>query len=150
GVEGARPVERKCPMEAREVPQPGPAPSPPRRALRPRVCAGLILLALAAAGGGWWWYRVTRPAYRVERAREAMRAQDWERVAVLADKLEAQQPDLARLLRGEALLLQGEYADALAEFNRILDRGAIRLEAAALSGRALLQLGETEEAGRVF
>src|SRR5262249_7143658 len=102
------------------------------------------------AGGGWWWYRVTRPAYRVERAREAMRAQDWERVAVLADKLEAQEPDLARLLRGEALLLQGAYAEALSEFNRILDRGAIRLEAAALSGRALLQLGEADEARRVF
>jgi Flp pilus assembly protein TadD len=111
----------------------------------------LALALLAGAGLRWHWYRTTRPDYRMQRAREAMAEGEWARSAAFADDFEAAgHTDLAHLLRGESLFRQGYHADALAEFNRIQDTGAIRLEAAALSGRCLLQLGSVREAHRAF
>lgn len=113
----------------------------------------LSLLAALLLGGtlGGWWYRTTRPGYRMQRGREAVRQKDWERARSLVDWLEASgEADLARLLDGESLLAQGRPGDALRELNRIRDEGALRLRGAALSGRCLLELQELREAHRVF
>lgn len=118
-----------------------------------RARALILLLATLFLGGGLgtWWYVTTRPAYRLERGRDAIRRQNWARAEALADRLEAAGEDsLARLLRGESLLAQGLPADALRELNQLRDEGAIRLEAAVLSGRCLLELKELREALRVF
>jgi tetratricopeptide (TPR) repeat protein len=111
----------------------------------------LLILILASLGAAGWRYRITRPEYRLARGQEAVRAGNAEAVRDYADRLEdAGYPDHAHLLRGEGLLAFGSPALALAQFNKIRSEGPIRLRAAALSGRCLLELGELQEAHRVF
>ena len=109
----------------------------------------LFLFGLEGAGG--WRYRVTRLEYRLARGQDAIRAGDAEKVRDYADRLEAAgYTDQAHLLRGEALLSLGSPGMALDQLNKVASEGPIRLRAAALSGRCLLQLGDLREAHRVF
>ena len=111
----------------------------------------LLLLLLGLLAGVAWRYRITRPDYRLARGLDALRAKDTDRVRAYADRLEASgAADHAHLLRGEALLALGSPALALVEFNKIASEGSLRLRAAALSGRCLLELGELREAHRAF
>ena len=111
----------------------------------------LLLVASGLLAGGGWKYRTSRPDYRLARGQEAVRAGDTAAVRESADRLDAAgHADHAHLLRGDALLAFGSPALALAEFNRIDSTGPLRLRAAALSGRCLLDLGDLKEADRVF
>ncbi|MCI0700150.1 MAG: tetratricopeptide repeat protein [Planctomycetia bacterium] len=124
-------------------------PTPREGRWRRRIV--LLLLILGLLGAGAWRYRITRPEYRLARGQEAIRAKNTEQVRKYADKLEdSGYPDHAHLLRGEALLAFGSPGHALAQFNKIKSEGPIRLRAAALSGRCLLELGNLKEAHRVF
>jgi tetratricopeptide (TPR) repeat protein len=109
--------------------------------------AALALLAC----GAWWWYATSRPDYRLRRGQEALHRGDLEQAQRQASALEASgATDHAHLLRGEALYHQQRYAAALAQFNQIRDTGAIRLQAAALSGLSLLHLKARSEAERAL
>jgi tetratricopeptide (TPR) repeat protein len=108
----------------------------------------LVLLAVALCG---WRYRVTRADYRLGRGQEAVREGDWKEAEQLAHRLEATgHPDHAHLLRGELHFARKQPELALAEMNQIRDEGSIRLRAAVLTGRCLLDLGANNEAERVF
>jgi tetratricopeptide (TPR) repeat protein len=112
------------------------------------LVAGLVLVALAAAG---WRYRITRPDYRLARGHEAVEAGEFKGAEQYAARLEASgQADRAHLLRAESLYARRDPEAALRECNQIKDEGDIRLRAAALSGRCLLDLGAMTEAERVF
>ena len=127
-------------------------PTPPvARPGRWRRRFTLVLFTLAAVAAVGWWYRVSRPEYRLARGRDAIRVGDEQSVRRYADRLEASgHADHAHLLRGEALHASGHPAEALVEFNRIESGGALRMRAAAMSGRCLIDLGELREAHRVF
>jgi tetratricopeptide (TPR) repeat protein len=115
-----------------------------------RGLAGLAAVLLLAAGIAWWQH-TSRPEYRLQRGREALQRDDYDAVAAIADRLEAAgEPDRAELLRGEALVRQRRFPEALATFNRIGDKGEIRLQAAVLSARCLLELRELNQALRVY
>ena len=113
-----------------------------------------VLLVLAAVlgvvgGSAAWLYLTAQPDYQLRRAQEAIARGDWDRAEHIATGLEAKgYTDHAHLLRGEGLLGQCLYAQALAEFNRIQDQGAIRLRAVVLSGQCLVQLKSFSEAER--
>lgn len=135
---------------------PAPPAAPPRgwasaRRLVTRrrvVLAALVLAVLAAAG---WRYRITRPDYRLARGHEAVEAGDFKAAEQYAGRLEAAgQADRAHLLRAESLYARRDPEGALRECNQIKDEGDLRLRAAALSGRCLLDLGALSEAERVF
>jgi tetratricopeptide (TPR) repeat protein len=129
------------------------------------VLGCLAGVASLAAGGGGWWYRTTRPEYLLRQGQEALRGGDLARAHELADRLEAGgAADHAHLLRGAAFFREaGPYLGtpeehavlpllkrAVNEFNQIRDQGAIRLEAAALSGQCILYAKNPAEAARVF
>ncbi|MDB5308320.1 MAG: tetratricopeptide repeat protein [Gemmataceae bacterium] len=139
-----------------ESPPTGPATAPGSRPPGPRVGRWkrritLVLLVLAAAGAGGWRYRVTRPDYRLARGQEAVQQRDWDEVDAIADRLAAAgHPDRAYLLRGEAFHARHRPDLALAEFNQIRGEGPLRLRAATLTGRCLIDLGELKEAHRVL
>jgi hypothetical protein len=100
--------------------------------------AGLCVLLALAAG---WWRHASRPGYRLQRGREALQRHDYDAAGAIADCLEAAgEADRAQLLRGESLMRLRRFADALAALNRIRDTGELRLEAAVLSARCLLEL----------
>jgi tetratricopeptide (TPR) repeat protein len=129
---------------------PGAAP-PTAGAGRWRRRITLLILVLGVLGAAGWRYRVTRPDYRLARGQDAIRAGDAQTVRDYAERLEAAgYPDHAHLLRGEALHAFGAPDLALAQFNKIRSEGPIRLRAAVLSGRCLLELGELKEAHRAF
>lgn len=130
-----------------EFVQPPPAAPSGRR----RLAAAVALLAVVVAAAAGGRYRVTRPDYRLARGELAVRAGDARSAGGYADRLEASgHADHAHLLRGEALLAFDSPALALAEFNLIDPDSPLRLKAANLSGRCLLDLGETREALRVY
>jgi tetratricopeptide (TPR) repeat protein len=105
-----------------------------------------VTLVLVAAGGGWWVH-VTRPEYRWQRGREALRQRDWFAVEDIAQRLEAAgAADRARVLRGESLFRQQRYVDAVTELNKVRDEGALRLQAAAIQGQCFLRLNLLGEA----
>jgi tetratricopeptide (TPR) repeat protein len=114
----------------------------------------ILIIGLLLVGGaivGQWRYRVTRPDYRLARGQQAVQEFDWQTAEHLANRLEATgHPDHAHLLRGELLYVRKQPDRALAELNQIKDQGAIRLRAAAITGRCLLDLGAQAEAERVF
>lgn len=113
------------------------------------ILAGLVFLLVGTAAG--WWYRTTRPDYLFARGREALQREDWDRVDTCADRLEASgQTDRALFLRGSRLVRQGRQAEALRLLNRIRDKGDLRVEAASVSGRCLLELKALPEASRIF
>ena len=119
-----------------------------RRRRKLGLLIGVLLAALAVGG---WRYRVTRTEYRFARGREAVAAGRWDRAARFADELAAAgHPDHALLLRADALLRQGRPAEALTLLNGVRDQGGLRREAAALTGRCFLALGDLPEARRAF
>lgn len=100
-----------------------------------------------------WRYHVTRPGYRLARGEEAIRARDWTGAEAEAARLEAAgYPDHAHLLRGVVLHARQQPALALAELNQLDDHApmAIRLQALAVSGKCLLELGALREAERAY
>src|SRR5262245_2862898 len=108
----------------------------------------VIIAAVVTAN---WRYRITRPDYRFARGQAAIAKRDWKSSDVLATKLESTgYPDHAHLLRAEAFYARKEPELALQECNQIRDEGTIRLRAASLSGRCLLDMGVLAEANRVF
>jgi tetratricopeptide (TPR) repeat protein len=127
--------------------------APPRRPgrrirllLLPVVLLGLTGVALAG-----WWYYTTRPEYVFRRGREAVRREDWQRLDACVERLEAAgEADRAAFLRGTALVERRRFPAALAFLNRVRGESSLRVEAATLSGRCLLELGELREAYRVF
>lgn len=129
------------------------SPHPPRTpySARLRRRVALALLVLGALCAGAWRYQITRPEYRFARGEEALRAGNAEVASSYADRLEASgHPDRAHLLRGEALRARGAPGAALAQLNKVQSGGDLRLRAALLSGRCLLDLGELKEAYRAF
>lgn len=135
---------------------PPPVPAGPSRCRilkdrlgRRRVAVPALLILLILAGA--WRYRVTRPDYRYARGRAAVEAGEWAAAERYAARLErAGRADHAHLLRAESLFGRRDWEGALAECNRIRDEAALRLKAATLSGRCLLELGAMAEAERVF
>lgn len=133
----------------RPPPPAEPPAAPPLGPWPRRVTLLLVAVGLLAVGG--WKYRTSRPDYRLARGQDAVRAGNAAAVRESADRLDAAgYADHAHLLRGDALLAFGSPALALAEFNKIQSAGPLRLRAAALSGRCLLDLGDLKEADRVF
>lgn len=128
-----------------------PEPPPVSRSDRWRGRLVVVLVIASGVAVAGWRQRVTRPEYRVARGHEAIANRDWDRADYYASRLEASgHPDRARLLRGESLLARRRPDLALAEFNRIRGEGEVRLQAAALSGKCLLDLGDLREAHRVL
>jgi tetratricopeptide (TPR) repeat protein len=119
-----------------------------------RRAAVLTLAALAlavAVGAGWWFLRPTAPAILYAAGRDALAAGRWDDGEELAGRLEAAgQADLATLLRGESLLLRGQYAAAIRQLNLVRDTGELRTRAGAFSGLAQFKLGNLREAERVL
>jgi tetratricopeptide (TPR) repeat protein len=111
------------------------------------------------------WYRGTRPEYRLERGREALRHGEWDQAERLALVLDAEGAhDHALLLRAETTFARARpYLDSsqqataapwlqrtLQMCNQIRDQDAVHLEAVALAGKCLLYLGEPAQAERAF
>jgi tetratricopeptide (TPR) repeat protein len=129
------------------------------------VLAGLVILLGLSASIAARWYRSTRPEYRLEQGREALRRGEWERAERLVLVLDADGAhEHALLLRAEIEFEHARpYLDsgrpelaapllhrALETCNQVHDRGAIHLEAAALTGKCLLFLGDPAQAERAF
>lgn len=129
------------------------------------LLAGLVILLALSASVAGRWYRSTRPEYRLEQGREALRRGDWEQAERQVLVLDADGAhDHALLLRAEIHFEHARpYLDAgqpqsaviwlrraLETCNQIRDRGAVHLDAAALSGKCLLFLGELAQAERAF
>jgi len=111
----------------------------------------LFAIALAALGVGLAWVRYTSAESRLDRGRTAIRDSDWSAVEEYARLLErAGHEDHSHLLLGESHRARRRPDLALAEFNRIQDTGAIRLEGATQAGFCLLELKQHAEATRVF
>jgi tetratricopeptide (TPR) repeat protein len=113
------------------------------------LLAGLLLAAGATA---WWWYHTTRPDYRLRRGEAALAQGDTDTAEQLIAQLEAGGfADHAHLLAAEFLVRQRHYSQALAELNQMQQRDtSLHLQAATLSGRCLLELGELPEAERAY
>jgi predicted Zn-dependent protease len=125
------------------------APPSSRRARRGWFV--FTLIAVAAAVGGWRWYQVTGPEYRFARGEEALRAKDWSAATHIIDQLEAAgATNHAAVLRGEYFLATGRPDLALSAYNQVTVDGPLRLQAAAGSGRSLIELGNLAEAHRVL
>jgi tetratricopeptide (TPR) repeat protein len=129
------------------------------------LLAGFAVLLGLSAPIALHWYRSTRPEYRLEQGREALRHGQWDRAERLALVLDADGAhDHALLLRAETFFERARpYLNsnqqssatpwlqrALQTCNQIRDRDAIHLEAAALAGKCLLYLGEPAQAERAF
>jgi tetratricopeptide (TPR) repeat protein len=112
----------------------------------------LGILVIATGGGAvWWWRHTSRPEYCLHLGQQALNRGDddsLERVILL---LEADgQNDPAHLLRGQKFVREGDYSRALVELNRIRDQGELRLPAASLIGRCLLELDQSRGAVDAF
>jgi tetratricopeptide (TPR) repeat protein len=116
-----------------------------------RRVLGLVLLVLAAAAIAAWWYAVTRPDSRLTVARDAVRRHDWEAAARTADELaEDGYADHARLVRGELLIEQKRYPDALTVLNGVGGGSGRFADALALVGRCQLEMGDSAGALRTY
>jgi tetratricopeptide (TPR) repeat protein len=94
---------------------------------------------------------VTTPAYRLRQGVEALRQGSPPRAEYYARLLEAgNRKNEACLLWGEIFVAQKQWGKALQELNRIEDDGALRVRAACLVGRCLLELQNHPEALRCF
>lgn len=114
------------------------------------LLAALLLCGLGGAALYRWWQRDT-PEALLATARAAAAAGQTEQLLHAAERLERSGfPDHARLLRAEWLWQRGEAAAALALANGLAADGPLRLEAALLAGKCLLDLEERPEAYRVF
>jgi tetratricopeptide (TPR) repeat protein len=128
------------------------------------LLSGVVVLGLVVAAGVWW-YQTTRPDYRLQRGREAVRRGEWERAEQLVRLLTAAgDRDHAHLLRAEIAFgrakpfLDQEQAEAaapllrqaLAACNQIQDQGEFRVQAAALTGQCLLYLKDPVGAERAL
>jgi tetratricopeptide (TPR) repeat protein len=142
-------------------------PSPRRWRLTWRQGMLLLLAAAGIAVFSVWRYRVTRPEYQLERAQAAIRAQDWDTVAEIAQRLyDAGHRNYAAVLRAEGVLVLGRQSQdpakkrtqaqlALSELNKMeLEdfplNAPLRVHAASLSAQCYLELGNLAEAHRVF
>jgi tetratricopeptide (TPR) repeat protein len=121
--------------------------------------AVLALLILGAAAGlAVWRYQVTRPDYRLERGRQAVRQENWEEVERLTTLLEeSDAPVHAHLLRAESLFAEARpYLDreqqepatpllhrVLKELDQIDDPGPLQVDFSALAGLCFMYLGES-------
>jgi tetratricopeptide (TPR) repeat protein len=113
---------------------------------------------LAAAAAGMWYWQCSQPEYRLRRAQAAMRAGDYAAAEASAAALEADGcRDESLLLRAESLLLRAEaqnhseeLAVALTLLNRVPAESDRAIEAATLSGRCLLRVGNLVDAERTF
>src|SRR5262249_40474066 len=129
------------------------------------IGGGLAVVGRTVWGDvGWYFPWNNTPEYRLHCGQQALRQLDFERADGVALRLEADgYKDQAALLRGESYFRQGRrYADvnqlstgapmlvkALGEFNKIRDKGDLRLEAATYIGQCYLylkQLAEAEQA----
>jgi Flp pilus assembly protein TadD len=112
------------------------------------VLAGLLGVVAPVAA---WWYVTTRPDYRLRIGQQALANEDWDTAEQQITLLQADgRADHAHLLRGELLFRREEFAPALVEFNQLRDQGALRLQAAALSGQCLMKLGNANGAEQAF
>ncbi len=130
-----------------------PAPAGPAGAGRffsRRRVVFLSLLVAAAVPLAGWRYHITRPEYRFARGEEAIRAKDYQAAEAYADSLAAGSPDHAHFLRAAALFDRSQPYQALKECNQINGDGPLGVRAAVLSGKCLLDMGDTKEARRVF
>jgi len=110
-----------------------------------------MLALLLGLGWGGWWLLAPTPESWLRQGRLALGQHDLTEAERLAEKLEAHNyRDQALLLRGEIQVRRGQFPQALLLFNQIRDQGDLRLEAVALTGRCLLQLGDLLEAERAF
>ena len=111
----------------------------------------LALIVVGGIGVIVWRHYVTRPDYRLARGQDAIKAMDWDSVQAFATRLEDNgHPNHAHFLRGESHFARHRPDLALSEFNQIQDAGPLRLQAAAHSGRCLIDLGNLSEAARVL
>src|SRR5437763_1036078 len=100
---------------------------------RPRRLFAALMATFLVLGGSWW-YRTTRPEFRLEQGRQAIRREEWEAAYAIARQLEAAgESDRALLLRGEALVRQNYFAKALEAFGAIEDQGTLRVQADVLA-----------------
>lgn len=129
------------------------------------LLAGFAVFLGLSASLAARWYRSTRPAYQLERGRQALRHGEWDQAERLALVLDAEGAhDHALLLRAETSFAHAQpylhsnrqasavpwLRRALQTCNQIRDRDAVHLEAAALTGKCLLYLGEPAQAERAF
>jgi tetratricopeptide (TPR) repeat protein len=121
----------------------------------------LVLLAVLLASGAVARHRsTTRPGYLLARGRAALGRGDLAEVLRYAEALERRgHGDHARLLRGEAWLVEGRAATpeaaadlrrSVRELGRIRDDGPLGGEAALLAGECLVRLGEQRVAAEVL
>jgi tetratricopeptide (TPR) repeat protein len=126
-----------------------------------RKWAWLVLLLVPLVGGVVAYHRyTTRPGYLLAQGRAALGRGDLAEVWRSAEALERHgHGHHARLLRGEACLVEGRAAAhsgaadlrrAVWELGRINDDGPLAEEAAVLAGECLVRLGEQRGAADVL
>jgi tetratricopeptide (TPR) repeat protein len=114
------------------------------------ILVSAVVIGVVGASMVWWWY-TSRPDYRLQQARSAVVRGDTkvaERQALLFEA--GADRDRAHLLRAHLFVHEKYYAKALQHLNQVRDQGALRLEAAAMTGRCLVELGETYQAERAY
>lgn len=112
-----------------------------------------MLLALPLLLGLGWgvWFLWPGPESWLREGQRALERNDLTRAEFLAARLEINNyRDQALLLRGELQLQLGQPSQALMLLNQIVGQSDVRLQAVALAGRCLLQLGDLLEAERTF
>ncbi len=120
---------------------------PPRNRVLLLGAAAACLLALA----GWWAWTVFLPSHHFRQGKLAIARASYAEAEQAASELEANKHlGHAALLRGEVLVLTGRYAEALPLLDGVRLDGPLQLEAVALVGRCLLELGDLHEAERTF
>jgi tetratricopeptide (TPR) repeat protein len=116
-----------------------------------RYCFLCALLLTSGGAALWWWQHTSTAEYRLCEGQRALERGDdatAERYLLL---LEADgRRDQAHLLRGEIFVREEQYARALAECNQIRDHGELRVQAAVVSGRCLLELEQPRKAVEAF
>jgi tetratricopeptide (TPR) repeat protein len=112
-----------------------------------------VLFAVAPCLVGRWYasYLAGEPDRLLRAGRQAIEVSDWDKADEYADRLIASgHRDHGRLLRGESLHKQNRPESAFNILNRIRDQGELRLQAARVSGKCLLELNNPREAERVY
>ncbi len=109
------------------------------------IVAGLLGLA------GYWASTIFLPGHHFRQGKLALARDRFAEAEHAASELETNgHSSHAALLRGEILVRQGLYAEALPLLDKVRLDGPAQLEAVALVGRCLLELGELHEAERSF